>query len=303
MRVLYKECTLRAKVQAVLDELRPYVQADGGDVELVSAEDGVVTVRLSGNCAGCPSSSITLKHGIEKHLLAKIPEVKQVVQAESAPYKKGTPLPKPVITSPFSNALTGGVSAGGPEGPSEKSRGSDPNLPVKKPASSDKMSEPITAPLRAVHRRAEALLDELDALLVAIQQGKTSAEQPEKLQRINKFLNTELQIHMRQEDEVLFPALIPFISWGSPMSTMAKEHQQIHDAMESFSDAVAAYKTGSPATDIVKTGRDVSERLRDDFFQEENVLFVEADGSITGPRAAALREAMERIARAAAREN
>ncbi len=299
---------MRAKVQSVLDELRPYIQADGGDVELVSAEEGIVTVRLSGNCVGCPASELTLKNGIQKHLLTKIPEVKQVLQAPPSHSPKNKPVPRPIINSPFSSAITGGVSTSSPESPVEmrETRPSDPQAPVVRPAAKGEAThsaDAITAPLRAVHRRAEILLDELDALLNAIQEGKTGPDTLDKLRRIDKYLNTELQTHMRQEDEVLFPALIPFISWGSPMSTMAQEHRQLHDAMESFSDQVVQYQPGGPATDLIKAGRNVSERLRDDFFQEENVLFVEADGSLTGQRAAALREAMERIARAAAREH
>lgn len=68
------------KVQEVLDQIRPSLQADGGDVELVDvADDGVVKVKLTGACSGCPMSTVTLKMGIEKLLKEKIPEVKEVV--------------------------------------------------------------------------------------------------------------------------------------------------------------------------------------------------------------------------------
>lgn len=66
-------------VQAVLDQIRPSLQADGGDVELVEIEDGIVKVRLSGACGGCPMSTMTLKLGIERLLKEKLPEVKEVV--------------------------------------------------------------------------------------------------------------------------------------------------------------------------------------------------------------------------------
>ncbi len=66
------------KVQAVIDKIRPSLQADGGDVELVSVEDGVVKVRLQGACKGCPMSQMTLKNGIEKILKKEIPEVDRV---------------------------------------------------------------------------------------------------------------------------------------------------------------------------------------------------------------------------------
>jgi Fe-S cluster biogenesis protein NfuA len=71
---------MKEKIQKVFDEIRPNLQADGGDVELVDvSDDGVVTVRLIGACAGCPLSQMTLKEGIEKYLQKKIPEIKSVV--------------------------------------------------------------------------------------------------------------------------------------------------------------------------------------------------------------------------------
>jgi Fe-S cluster biogenesis protein NfuA len=66
------------KVQEVLDKIRPSLQADGGDVELVDVKDGVVQVRLQGACKGCPMSQMTLKMGIEKILKEQIPEVSEV---------------------------------------------------------------------------------------------------------------------------------------------------------------------------------------------------------------------------------
>jgi Fe-S cluster biogenesis protein NfuA len=73
---------MREAVQKVLDEIRPMLQADGGDVELVDVgEDGVVKVRLKGACGSCPMSTMTLKMGIEKNLMANVPGVTEVVQA------------------------------------------------------------------------------------------------------------------------------------------------------------------------------------------------------------------------------
>ena len=72
---------IREKVEEVLNQVRPYLQADGGDVELVDVEeDGTVKVKLKGACGSCPMATMTLKMGIEKTLKAKIPEVKEVVQ-------------------------------------------------------------------------------------------------------------------------------------------------------------------------------------------------------------------------------
>ncbi|AJF05887.1 NifU family protein [Geoalkalibacter subterraneus] len=72
---------MKEQVQKVLDEVRPALQADGGDVELVEVgDDGIVKVRLTGACGSCPMSTMTLKMGIEKTLKEKIPGVKEVVQ-------------------------------------------------------------------------------------------------------------------------------------------------------------------------------------------------------------------------------
>jgi Fe-S cluster biogenesis protein NfuA len=72
---------MKEKVQDVLELVRPALQADGGDVELVDVtDDGIVSVRLTGACGSCPMSTMTLKMGIERTLRDKLPEVKEVVQ-------------------------------------------------------------------------------------------------------------------------------------------------------------------------------------------------------------------------------
>ena len=73
---------MKEKVQEALNKIRPMLQADGGDVELIDVEGGVVKVRLQGACAGCPMSQMTLKNGIEKILKKEIPEVKSVESAD-----------------------------------------------------------------------------------------------------------------------------------------------------------------------------------------------------------------------------
>ena len=74
---------LRARVQSVLDALRPLIQWDGGDVDLIDVTPaGVVSVRLRGACVGCPSSQATLRLGIEKNLREKVPEITQVISIE-----------------------------------------------------------------------------------------------------------------------------------------------------------------------------------------------------------------------------
>lgn len=71
---------MKDKVEAALAKIRPSLNADGGDVELVEVTpDGVVKVRLTGACKGCPMSQMTLKMGIEKMLREEIPELKEVV--------------------------------------------------------------------------------------------------------------------------------------------------------------------------------------------------------------------------------
>ena len=65
----------KEEVQGVLDKVRPMLQADGGDVELLDVEDGVVKVRLVGACGGCPMATMTLKRGIEAKLKEEIPEI------------------------------------------------------------------------------------------------------------------------------------------------------------------------------------------------------------------------------------
>ncbi|NRD76398.1 NifU family protein [Bacillus sp. BRMEA1] len=68
------------QVQEVLDKLRPFLLRDGGDCELVDVEDGIVKLRLLGACGSCPSSTITLKAGIERALLEEVPGVQEVEQ-------------------------------------------------------------------------------------------------------------------------------------------------------------------------------------------------------------------------------
>lgn len=72
---------MKEKIEAALNKIRPALIADGGNVELVDVVDGVVKVKLTGHCAGCPMSQMTLKNGIERMLKQEIPEVKQVISA------------------------------------------------------------------------------------------------------------------------------------------------------------------------------------------------------------------------------
>ena len=73
--------TVYERVQKVLEKVRPYIQSDGGDISLVSVDEssGVVKVTLHGACGSCPSSTMTLKGGVERMLRQEIPEIKEVV--------------------------------------------------------------------------------------------------------------------------------------------------------------------------------------------------------------------------------
>ena len=73
---------MKAKVQRAIDRIRPNLQADGGDVQLLEVtDDGMVKVKLLGACHGCPMAQMTLKNGIERYLKKEVPEVREVVSA------------------------------------------------------------------------------------------------------------------------------------------------------------------------------------------------------------------------------
>jgi Fe-S cluster biogenesis protein NfuA len=74
-----EERSMREKVEEALSHIRPALQADGGDVELLDVKEGVVSVKLTGACGGCPMSTMTLKNGIERILKQEVPGVKSVV--------------------------------------------------------------------------------------------------------------------------------------------------------------------------------------------------------------------------------
>ncbi len=69
---------MKEKVEKALEKIRPGLQADGGNIELVDVTDGIVKVRLTGACGGCPMSQMTLKMGVERALKQQVPEVKRV---------------------------------------------------------------------------------------------------------------------------------------------------------------------------------------------------------------------------------
>ena len=74
------------RIEHTINKIRPYIQADGGDVQLIDYEDGVVTVAMLGACAGCMAIDTTMNEGIQALLMDEIPEVKKVQMLESTPY-------------------------------------------------------------------------------------------------------------------------------------------------------------------------------------------------------------------------
>lgn len=81
---------MRERVEKVINRIRPAVQMDGGDIQLVDIVDGVVKVRLVGACVGCPSSTMTLKMGIERAIRTEVPEIKSVEAVDDAAPAHGT---------------------------------------------------------------------------------------------------------------------------------------------------------------------------------------------------------------------
>ena len=73
---------MRDKIETALTKIRPALQADGGDVELVDVSEGVVKVRLTGACGGCPMATMTLQNGIERVLREQVPEIKEVLAVQ-----------------------------------------------------------------------------------------------------------------------------------------------------------------------------------------------------------------------------
>ena len=73
--------TIKEQVAQCIEDVRPQLQADGGDIELVDVENGTAKVKLKGACSGCPMSTMTLKHVVERRLKERVPEVKTVIAA------------------------------------------------------------------------------------------------------------------------------------------------------------------------------------------------------------------------------
>src|SRR5437016_13721118 len=88
-QVQTQEGGLRERVEQVLDTIRPYIQGDGGDIELLDVTDGVVQIRLAGACVGCMHSMMTLQLGVERMLKEAVPEIKAVEAMRSEERRVG----------------------------------------------------------------------------------------------------------------------------------------------------------------------------------------------------------------------
>ena len=75
------EAEMEEQIKEALNEIRPALQADGGDIDYLGMEDGYVKVRLRGACSGCPSSTITLQMGVERAIRERLPDIKGVISA------------------------------------------------------------------------------------------------------------------------------------------------------------------------------------------------------------------------------
>ena len=84
------DSSLHDRVVEVIDGIRPHIQADGGDIGLVAIEDnGIVKVKLSGACSGCPHAAQTLKMGVERAIRERVPEIREVVSVDPLPGAPG----------------------------------------------------------------------------------------------------------------------------------------------------------------------------------------------------------------------
>ncbi len=70
---------MKERIEKALETIRPALQADGGDIKLVSVENGIVKVHLTGACGGCPMSQMTMTEGVEKAIKSAVPEIKKVI--------------------------------------------------------------------------------------------------------------------------------------------------------------------------------------------------------------------------------
>ncbi len=231
---------LLARTRHALDEIRPYLKSDGGDVELIGIDQGIATVRLTGHCAGCPMSTQTLKAGIEKHLCAKVPELVSVVQEG-----------RPAIQTEIAAALKSAAPA---------------------------HSHTATAALREEHARTRRTLSQLESALQNLTASSPAGWQNEikTIRLAHAYLATTFVEHMNLEDEILFPRLLPFVNWGRPTVVLEYEHRNLRTEIEAMNQAIQNVETAGPST-LVSIAGQLCRKIRDHLFREENTVFFEAD--------------------------
>lgn len=236
----HNDVTLLDRTRKALDEIRPYLNSDGGDVELTGIDHGVAKVRLTGHCSNCPMSSQTLKAGIEKLLCARIPEIVAVEQDRTH----------------GQTAVASGIAA----------------------PKATEHSHRATAALREDHDRIRLNLKQLEAALqsVATTWPVVRRIEMDTIRRTHSFLATTFVEHMKLEEEILFPELQPFVDWGRPTAVLDDEHHELRSGIEAMDKAILKLEFGGPASLIGVAGQ-LCQKIRDHLFREENTVFFEAD--------------------------
>lgn len=233
---------MRQQVENALKDIRPMLLRDGGDVSLISAKDGVVTVRLSGRCSHCEMSTITLKRGIEEQLKKVVPGVLEVRQESVLNELRPAAILEPSFT---------------PE--------------------SCPLDTAVTQDYRAEHRRLRTMLGQMSkALSGRVMRGIVITEEKNNLMALGQFLNNDFFEHMRREETDLFPALKARLNWGDPVSAMIREHVELRRLIGEYNEALAASELGGPDK-LSGAGAVLSNAILEHLFREENVVYFEAD--------------------------
>jgi Fe-S cluster biogenesis protein NfuA/hemerythrin-like domain-containing protein len=239
-----EQLNISTRIRKALDKIRPYLLADGGDVEISSFDfnTGVLSVALRGHCAGCPMSLQTLREGIERQVKVDVPEVSQVIQ------EGASPAPRDVAPAVKATPQT------------------------------------VTSTYVKSHEVVREMLKEFDAALerLSAAPARDATADLKILRRARKFLQVEFASLIKHEEQDLFPLLRSKITWGQPTVAMEQEHRTIQSFVDRLEDSILAYEMGSPGH-LLGLGTQLSKMIRDHFYREENTLFFEADEIISEP--------------------
>jgi len=246
------ESPLTAAVCNALDELRPLIQRDGGDVELLGIDAGVVTVRLQGHCVGCPMSQQTLKAGIQAHLIKRVPEVVRVEQAQAIVETLRENKTQTVTQTPAMLCVSAPIQDNSP-----------------------------TSKMRAEHRITRAALKLLEAALQRICSSRNGPAQADldEARDVYGHLRGSFSRHMDFEEKVLFNKLEPLISWGKPTLALVKEHAQLRAEIAAFG---ASLSENAAPGEFSALGGALINSVRNHLYREENTVYFEADGLLDG---------------------